>query len=470
MASDTVFCGGCGITLRPFMKRCPRCGFVRADATEPRQPATRNGVETTQPSNGAATFHSPQAVPTAPIIPHLATKHTTVIPFEGVRRRALPHAEAVISPPPNTVFVSPRDRVRRFPLFNNAQLVLLGVSVGLLIFASLIAYLVWSGERREELRAAVAQPNVTPPPPAVVPSGAVVATPDLNLLPALPVPLNDQALAEEIKKALTAYNPTGFARYHFTVKEGVVTLTGEAAHQPEKEGVTNVVRLLAGVKKIVNNLVVKPELQAAPPPIAPLPTSASASLPAPARASVSLNSSAQPSLSAPPPQFGQTASEPPVSPVELEAQRLLQQQIEAARLRREQEDARQREAEEQARKQEAERQASAQQPRSESGGLRSGTVAWSGVVDGVDEIVISGSSASVRHVSGGAVSEARASFSAPIPRAPVSIKLVALSGRGSVQILQQPAAANGYTTIVRVDDSVNAGGRPHQFTLRWALQ
>jgi hypothetical protein len=91
-------------------------------------------------------------------------------------------------------------------------------------------------------------------------------------------------------------------------------------------------------------------------------------------------------------------------------------------------------------------------------------------VDGVDEIVISGSSASVRHVSGEAVREARASFSAAVPHAPVGVKLVSTNGRGAIRIVQEPDAANGYTTIVRVDDSANGGAKLHQFTLRWAAQ
>ena len=43
------------------------------------------------------------------------------------------------------------------------------------------------------------------------------------------------------------------------VKDGVVTLNGEALHQPEKDGADNVTRLVGGVKSVVNNLKVKPE-------------------------------------------------------------------------------------------------------------------------------------------------------------------------------------------------------------------
>ena len=102
--------------------------------------------------------------------------------------------------------------------------------------------------------------------------------------------------------------------------------------------------------------------------------------------------------------------------------------------------------------------------------LRSGTVAWSGIVDGVDEIIITGSSASVRHRSGEAIREPRASFSTAVPRAPVIVKLLNQTGRGEIVIVQEPSAANGYTTIVRMDDTRENGGKPYQFTLRWTAE
>ena len=122
------------------------------------------------------------------------------------------------------------------------------------------------------------------------------------------------------------------------------------------------------------------------------------------------------------------------------------------------------------RRAEADRRARAEQARNEASVLRSGTVAWSGMIDGVDEVVISGSSASVRHLSGEAAREARASFSAAIPRAPVSVKLIAANGRGAITIVQEPSAANGYTTIVRLDDSSKGGDKRYEFTLRWSAQ
>jgi hypothetical protein len=125
---------------------------------------------------------------------------------------------------------------------------------------------------------------------------------------------------------------------------------------------------------------------------------------------------------------------------------------------------------EELRRAEAERRTRAEQARLEASALRSGTVAWSGMVDGVDEVVISGSSASVRHVNGNPPREVKASFSAPIPRSPVSVSLISANGRGPISVVQQPSAANGYTTIVRIDDSGKGGEKRYEFTLRWSAQ
>lgn len=65
--------------------------------------------------------------------------------------------------------------------------------------------------------------------------------------------------------------------------------------------------------------------------------------------------------------------------------------------------------------------------------------------------------------------EIRASFSAAVPRSPVEVKLIWITGRGQVEVVQQPSAVNGYTTIVRIDDSQKGGDKRYEFTLRWSL-
>ena len=483
MATDTVLCTSCGITLRPFMTICPRCGAERV-AVPASKPAVNTQAEVLRLPHEAARAQAAAPAPALQQAPN-PTK-TTIVPLDDLRRRSLQQEE--FQPAlPNTVMLSPPDELRRFPLFTRAQIILLLVGLALLGLGLVIGYLLWSREKTDTSL-------VLNGPQTAVQSAAALALPaasptlDPNATPTPALSIDDHVLLEEAKKVLTAYNPNGFARYKITVKDGVVTLDGSAEHQPEKEGATNVLRWLAGAKQVVNKLVVKPDLSLLPSPTAQ---------PATAPAEVSLNSS--------PPTANAAPAAPPTEAnnnqqAEAEAQRARQQ--EAERLQREQEAARQHEAEQQ-RQREAEtqrqRDAEAQKQREaeeatrrqqqqeearrleterlqsrprrvETDALRSGTVAWSGIVDGVDEIVIGGGSAAVRHLSGEAVRDAHASFSAAVPRAPVSVKLLSTSGRGTIQIVQQPAAANGYTTIVRIDDSAQRGGQAHQFTLRWSVQ
>jgi hypothetical protein len=125
---------------------------------------------------------------------------------------------------------------------------------------------------------------------------------------------------------------------------------------------------------------------------------------------------------------------------------------------------------EEQRQSEAKRRARAEQARLETSVLKLGTIAWSGMVDGVAEIVITGGSASVRSVSGEAPREVKSSFSAPVPKAPMAVDLISSAGRGAISLAQQPAQGNGYTAIVRVDDSAKGGFQRYEFTLRWTLQ
>ena len=278
--------------------------------------------------------------------------------------------------------------------------------------------------------------------------------------------------------ALAAYNPLGFRNYSFEVQEGIVTLNGTTEHQPEKDGAENVVRMLAGVKSVVNNLQVKPgALLSSTEPVKL--NMAEAKL-----LDDALRRQIQESQSGP-------AEGQPIQQVANQTVTMPDPQREAERLRREQLATKQREEEvalrlaaeeklkretenyekrlDEMRRTEADRRARAEQARIDSTTLRYGTIAWSGVVDGIDEIVISGSSASVRHVGGNAPREVRASFSAAVPRSPMEVKLIWQVGRGQVEVVQQPSAANGYTTIVRIDDSQKGGDKRYEFTLRWSL-
>lgn len=436
MNNETLLCAGCGITLRPFMKSCPRCGLKRQEATllEP-----QTSAEASSAQNRLTNADAPM--------------RTLIIPINTTTQPAAPFAETEFSARPNVVFLSPDETKRRFPLFTPAQLTLLALGAALLGVALVIGFMLWRQQRRDQLKSvptALIQPT-----PVVLPSSP---TP-------VPTPSADQSIYEAVKSALMAYNPLGFARYKFDVKDGVLTLDGEAAHQPEKDGAENVVRMLPGVRSVVNNLKVKPELAGGSIKVNP----AEAKL-----LEEALQRQTQESQNIAPPA--------PTPNAEAEAERQRREQLaikqreEEAALRQAAEEKLRREAEEQERRLEeqrradAERRARAEQARLEASVLRSGTVAWSGVVDGVDEIIISGAGASVRHLNGNPPREVRASFSAPLPRAPLEVKMIWTNGRGQIDLVQQPSVANGYTTIIRLDDSRAGGDKRYEFTLRWNTQ
>ena len=69
----------------------------------------------------------------------------------GMRSPVAPASPAF--PPPEAVYLSPEDEGRRFPLFTRYQLILIGLGLGLLIFLLVVAFLVWRQERRDQMRA-----------------------------------------------------------------------------------------------------------------------------------------------------------------------------------------------------------------------------------------------------------------------------------------------------------------------------
>jgi len=365
-------------------------------------------------------------------------------------------------PSSSHIYVSPPDEGRRFPLLTKPRAVLLAAAAVLLLIASIVAFLLWRQQSRDARNATISREKLGQKEA----TASVTPTPGTTPL----VALTDQAILEAVKTAVSNYNPPGFGKYAFEINEGIVTINGEAETQPEKDGVENVVRPLPGVKAIVNNLVVRLNSVMTP---------------------VKVNQAEAKRLEeAMRKQLEQPAQgEPKVDP---EVQKKLDADREADRIRRDQaaakireEDDRTRRAEEdrlnreaadyqrrieEMRTAEAQRRARAEQARLETSVLKLGTIAWSGMVDGVAEIVISGGSASVRSVNGEMPREVKSSFSAPVPRAPVQVNLVTSNGRGAVSLAQQPSASNGYTAIVRVDDSAKSGFQRYEFTLRWTLQ
>lgn len=452
------------------MKACPRCGAVRDEAAElplaavavlPPAPESASQLEETNRTDGGWR-------PSSPVRSLSATGQS-----------------------PESIYLSPQDTERRFPRFNSAQITLIVIGILLLVMAGLIAWLLWRQQARERqqfsLPAAVAPPAIAPPDGRSTVAGQPAESPTPSTLSTLN---EDQRLEEAVSATLKAYNPLGFARYRFAVVKGVVTIEGQADHQPEKDGAGNVLRLVSGIREVVNRLTVKSE-----PGVPPIRVNDAEArvLEAALRRHLAMQEanqqgSLQVSLDGPTPDGANgpavPAATPPVTPAVIEAQR------EAERLRRELAAVRQRadelarrqameerlrrEAEENARRQEdlrreeAARRLSAPVTR-DLPALRSGTIAWSGMIDGTDEIVFSGSNATVRHLDGNYPREIRVSFSAPIPPVSARVSLLSTLARGEIRVVQSPTPENGYSTVVRLDDSRKGGEKRYEFTLRWEL-
>ncbi|HSA57215.1 MAG TPA: hypothetical protein VLE53_15995 [Gemmatimonadaceae bacterium] len=89
---------------------------------------------------------------------------------------------------------------------------------------------------------------------------------------------------------------------------------------------------------------------------------------------------------------------------------------------------------------------------------------WTGDVDHDVEIRIQGDRVTYHNLGGKGVRSVRVEIGRGVPRGITEVRLGSRSGRGSVQITQQPSARNGYTTIVRVRDTRSGYGR-YDFSL-----
>ena len=403
-------------------------------------------------------------------------------------------------PVPSPLFTP--DPERRFPRFTSAQWTLLVLGLLLLVVGLVIAWLLWRQQQLDErqispTRAAQAQGQPSAAPALSTPAPPMVPPPPPSTDPETPA--GEASLEEAVVATLRAYNPFGYTRYRVLVREGVVTLEGVVEHLPERTGAENVVRLVSGVKAVVNRLRIRSEEAGGP--LLRVDQAEAALLEEAARQERARAAEEAAAAKLPNQASNQALGAPANSadPAALER--------ETERLRRELLVARER-AEELARRQQGEerrrreledalrRQSVA--PSSPVGlsppegvapdagprpailrerpmtapptVLASGTVAWSGVVDGADEVLLTGAAATVRNLAGAPARDVRSSFSAPLPLEPLAVRLLSTDGRGPITIVQQPAADNGFTTIVRLDDRQRGGAGRYQFTLRWSRE
>ena len=92
---------------------------------------------------------------------------------------------------------------------------------------------------------------------------------------------------------------------------------------------------------------------------------------------------------------------------------------------------------------------------------------WSGDVDDVLEIRIQGDRVDYRTLSGKSVRNVRADLvRGGLPRNDVQVFVIDQTGRGSVSVVQQPSAYNGYTAVIRVYDP-RPGYGGYNFDVSW---
>ncbi len=96
-----------------------------------------------------------------------------------------------------------------------------------------------------------------------------------------------------------------------------------------------------------------------------------------------------------------------------------------------------------------------------------GALRWSGRVDDVVEVRIQGRRVEFITRSGKPLRDVNADIvGAGLPRANVRVDVDKRSGRGAVDVVQQPSAANGYTAIIRLEDR-RSGADDYDFRARW---
>lgn len=96
-----------------------------------------------------------------------------------------------------------------------------------------------------------------------------------------------------------------------------------------------------------------------------------------------------------------------------------------------------------------------------------GLLRWSGRVDDVVEIRISGRRVDAITRSGDRVTNVNANIRGDgLPARGVTVGIDRHAGRGSIRVVQQPSAWNGYTAVIRIDDP-SGGTSFYDFSAFW---
>lgn len=97
---------------------------------------------------------------------------------------------------------------------------------------------------------------------------------------------------------------------------------------------------------------------------------------------------------------------------------------------------------------------------------QSGRVSWKGRVDQTANIVISGNTVQTQDASGSGVFVTSSNITGYLARRPGTVSVNKQKGRGSVIVLQQPTAENGYVAIVQITDTERSTG-DYEIEVSW---
>lgn len=95
-----------------------------------------------------------------------------------------------------------------------------------------------------------------------------------------------------------------------------------------------------------------------------------------------------------------------------------------------------------------------------------GRLEWIGRVDDRIQLVVRGQSVEQRTISGSGLPNGRASFTSGLPAQPVRVTVSKLAGRGTVRVIQQPAATNDFTAVIEIFDD-DAGSQEYRIEVIW---
>lgn len=96
----------------------------------------------------------------------------------------------------------------------------------------------------------------------------------------------------------------------------------------------------------------------------------------------------------------------------------------------------------------------------------SGQMTWRGRVDSEVLLEVRGNFVTEKHVSGTSFNNGRFTFTSAMPARQLTLRVENKKARGTVEIVEQPTAANGYTAVIRIRDP-QRNAADYEFTLIW---